>query len=261
MPNLKLWILSDLHIEQSIWDLPEPHPEYDVLVAAGDIHTASDGVRWLAERARGRPVIYVPGNHEWYQRTMPDEAESAAEAARELGVHFLMDRAVAIGDVRFLGATLWTDYELHSQFPGRAMDLARMRLNDHRLINVRTGELFDPEDARQMHMASRKWLAETLAQRPAGIRRNVVVTHHLPDRRSIDPQYGGDPLNAAFASDLCGLVETGGADLWIHGHTHSSCDYRLGRCRVVCNPKGYGPRRASGSIENPRFDSRLIIEI
>lgn len=258
---MKLWVFSDLHIEQSIWDLPRPHPACDALVAAGDIHTASDGVRWLAERAQGRPVIYVPGNHEWYQRTMSEEAQEATDVARELGVHFLMDQAVTIGDVRFFGATLWTDYELYSQFPGRAMDLARVRLNDHRLINVRPGELFDPEHARQMHMASREWLTTALGQRPAGVRKNVVVTHHLPDRRSIDPQYGGDPLNAAFASDLFGLVDTGGADLWIHGHTHSSCDYQLGNCRVVCNPKGYGPGKSSGAIENPRFEPCLVIEI
>ena len=55
---MRLWILSDLHIEQSLWDLPDPAPDYDVLVAPGDIHDPlSDGVRWLAERADERPVI------------------------------------------------------------------------------------------------------------------------------------------------------------------------------------------------------------
>ena len=53
---MRIWILSDLHIEQSKWDIPVPAPDYDVLIAAGDIHTPlSDGVRWLAERADGRP--------------------------------------------------------------------------------------------------------------------------------------------------------------------------------------------------------------
>ena len=27
--------------------------------------------------------------------------------------------------------------------------------------------------------------------------------------------------------------------LWVHGHTHTSHDYRVGRCRIVCNPRGY----------------------
>ena len=83
---MRFWILSDLHIEQSRWDIPVPAPDYDVLIAAGDIHTPlSAGVRWLAERADGRPVIYVPGNHEWYayqQRfTISDEGKRGQELA------------------------------------------------------------------------------------------------------------------------------------------------------------------------------------
>ena len=27
--------------------------------------------------------------------------------------------------------------------------------------------------------------------------------------------------------------------LWIHGHTHESFDYQIGKTRVVCNPRGY----------------------
>ena len=77
---MRLWILSDLHIEQSSWDVPVAVPDYDVLIAAGDIHDPlSDGVRWLAERAGGHPVIYVPGNHECYAHsrrfTAADEAK------------------------------------------------------------------------------------------------------------------------------------------------------------------------------------------
>lgn len=32
---MRAWILSDLHIEQSRWDIPDPAPDYDVLIAAG----------------------------------------------------------------------------------------------------------------------------------------------------------------------------------------------------------------------------------
>jgi 3',5'-cyclic AMP phosphodiesterase CpdA len=83
---MRLWILSDLHIEQSSWDVPDTEPEYDVLIAAGDIHDPlSDGVRWLAERAGGHPVIYVPGNHEWYAHsrrfTVADEAKRGQDLA------------------------------------------------------------------------------------------------------------------------------------------------------------------------------------
>ena len=87
---MKLWILSDLHMEGCVWDLPSPPPDYDVLIAAGDIHDpASEGVVWLAERSQGKPVIYVPGNHEWYAHNIPftvkEETEDAKRLASELG--------------------------------------------------------------------------------------------------------------------------------------------------------------------------------
>lgn len=258
---MKLWTLSDLHIEQSFWDLPEAPTDHDVLVAAGDIHQVSAGINWLADRAGGRPVIYIPGNHEWYSTTISEELPRAQQLAAERGIHLLMDQELLIGDVRFLGATLWTDYELYDPIAGRAMDLARVRLHDHRLIQSRPGVLFDPEEARAVHFTSRSWLGDALATKPAGVRKTVVVTHHLPHRRSIDFQYQGDPLNAAFASDLSELVEGGDIDVWIHGHTHSSCDYVVGTCRVVANPKGYGPRRPGGLIENRAFDPQLIVEV
>jgi hypothetical protein len=68
-------------------------------------------------------------------------------------------------------------------------------------------------------------------------------------------------LAPAFCSDLSELVEGSGAALWVHGHTHASCDYVAGQTRVVCNPKGYGPVKTGGEYENPEFDAGLIVEI
>lgn len=67
----------------------------------------------------------------------------------------------------------------------------------------------------------------------------VLVTHHLPSYRSVAPNFGGHPLNPCYASNLDGLIERYKPALWIHGHTHMSCDYQLGATRVVCNPRGY----------------------
>jgi Icc-related predicted phosphoesterase len=87
----------------------------------------------------------------------------------------------------------------------------------------------------------------------------VVVSHHAPSPRSVAPRYGADLVSAAFASDLESLIEHYEPDLWIHGHTHDSFDYQLGRTRVVCNPRGYVS--SQGNLENSRFDPELIIEI
>ncbi|WP_274534676.1 hypothetical protein [Aureimonas sp. AU20] len=82
----------------------------------------------------------------------------------------------------------------------------------------------------------------------------VVVTHHAPTPRSIHPRYEGDVANPAFASDLTDLVARVGPDLWIHGHVHDSFDYRIGRTRVLANPKGYGD-------ENKAFDQSLVVDV
>jgi Icc-related predicted phosphoesterase len=39
-------------------------------------------------------------------------------------------------------------------------------------------------------------------------------------------------------SDLSGLVETYQPALSVHGHTHKSSDYRIGKTRVLRNPHG-----------------------
>lgn len=260
----RLWIFSDLHLEQSAWDLPPDRPDFDVIVAAGDIHSpASKSVRWLAKRAEGRPVVFEPGNHEWYAPrrdfNVADERLRAMDLAAKLGVYLLMDDEITVGGVRFLGATLWTDYALVGDVEA-GMRIAERSMNDHRLIFPNADmKPLRAATARQWHLASRRWLEERL---PGGEgTTTVVVTHHLPHPRSIAARYIGDALNVAFCSDMSELVEGSGAALWIHGHTHASCDYQAGGTRVICNPKGYGPGVHGSRIENPDFDPRLAIEI
>jgi Icc-related predicted phosphoesterase len=261
---MRLWIFSDLHLELCPdWEFPAA-ADYDVIIAAGDIHSpATRGVRWLAHLAGGKPVIYVPGNHEWYssrrQFNVREESQRAASLAVELGVHWLMDEEVEIDGVRFLGSTLWTDYALYGDAAG-SMRIAQRGLNDHRYIFPDDDyTALSPATAQAWHMQSRNWLAEKLMiSSPLP---TVVVTHHLPHLQSIDPAYAGSPLNPAFCSDLSGLIDKSGPALWVHGHTHSSCDYRAGQTRVVCNPKGYGFNMDAKKNENPRFNPGFVVRL
>ena len=261
---MRAWIFSDLHIEQSRWDLPDPGPEFDIIIAAGDIHDPlSEGVRWLAERSKGRPVIYVPGNHEWYAHrarfTVRDESEHAVALAAELGVNLLLDDEVVVEGIRFLGSTLWTDYEIFGD-KQIAMREARRSLNDHRIIFPSiVGEPLTPETALDWHMESREWLEAGLQKPFTG--KTIVVTHHMPHPGSIHTRFADDPITPAFCSDLSTLVEGSRAALWVHGHTHSSANYLAGQTRVVCNPKGYGPMSRSGGIENREFNPHFVLEV
>jgi hypothetical protein len=86
----------------------------------------------------------------------------------------------------------------------------------------------------------------------------VVVTHHAPSERSIEPRFEGSPLNACFASHLDHLLDAGLACTWIHGHVHHSVDYVANGTRVVCNPRGYA---RDGGNENPRFEIDFVVDV
>lgn len=252
---MKIWVLSDLHLEIYPLDAPLNVPDADVCVIAGDLSKpVANGVHWIAKNILPHmPTVYVPGNHEYYRSSIREGNLDGLAAARELGVNLLMDDLAVIGGVRFLGATLWTDYRImgHQRL---AMAHAQSAMNDHRAISLRSSpwERFLPTDALTFHENSKAFLRAAINIPFNGP--TVVVTHHCPHPLSIHPRYDGDLLNAAFVSDLSDLIEEGEPNLWIHGHTHSGFDYTARKTRIVCNPRGYGS-------ENQDFDPNKVITL
>jgi Icc-related predicted phosphoesterase len=230
---MKLHILSDLHTEFVDFDPPET--DADAVILAGDIGVGLEGLGWAARHFPDRPIIYVPGNHEFYGHDIALTTALKSEAPENITV--LSDDSLVLGGVRFLGSTLWTDFKLHGEAEAWfARQRARQSMND--FTNIRNGERrFRPEDSVVLHEASRSWLASELDLSFDGP--TVVVTHHLPVSMSIASRYTNDPLNPAFASSLEGLIEHYQPTLWVHGHTHQPFDYELFGTRVVCNPRGY----------------------
>ncbi|HYD62834.1 MAG TPA: metallophosphoesterase [Noviherbaspirillum sp.] len=262
---MKIQVASDLHLEFLAarfagYRVVEP-TDADVLVLAGDIHRHTHAIDVF--RDWPVPVVYVHGNHELYDAHAFGIMDQLRQRAEKTNVHYLEKGEVLLHGVRFLGCCLWTDYRLFHGKKAAAMREAERCLNDHRLITTRGGALFTAIDAERVHLESRQWLEHKLAEPFAG--RTVVVTHHAPHPLSIHPRYAGDLLNAAFVSDLTPLVEQ--ADLWIHGHVHDSFDYRIGKTRIVANPRGYARNRhvaaspADLDWENPCFAPRLVVDL
>nr|WP_036292177.1 metallophosphoesterase [Methylosinus sp. PW1] len=251
---MKILVLSDLHIEHGYqWSMPENLPPHDVVVLAGDIHSPpNSAVEWAKMEFFPAAVVYVAGNHEFYGGSIQARVFAGAEAAKGTNVHLLDRGRVVINGVRFLGATLWTNYDLFGR-RDEAMAEAGRWLNDHRLING-----FTPTLAHELHVIDLCFLEARLKERFDGP--TVVVTHHAPHPDSVAPQFTNDPLTPAFASDLTWLIEKYRPALWIHGHMHSSFDYRVGETRVICNPKGYGPHSFRGLPENTEF-GMLVVEV
>lgn len=244
---MNILVLSDLHLDCGSRLTQAESRQGDIVVLAGDIHVADRGVIWARERFAGRPVLFVAGNHEFYGQDIQGALTMMRETAQGSDVRILDRDEVIIQGVRFLGATLWTDFNLFGNDTAeKAMRLSSRFMNDYRRI-WHGGGLLRPEDTRALHGQARAWLEDKLKEPFPGP--TVVITHHAPSLRSSAPLYQKDLVTAAFASNLSALLDSGAAQLWIHGHTHQAVDYIEGKTRIVCNPKGYTGER-TGFVAN-----------
>ena len=248
---MRVHIMADLHLEFAPF---QPNKvDADVVVFAGDVHNGVNGIRWILRTFPERPVIYVLGNHEFHGQEIPKLLSEVRALARGTNVHVLENEVVEIGNVTFLGATLWTDFRLNGDVT-LAEAAAQTGMTDFQRISVLPScRLFRPKDARQIHMQSMGWLAQQV-QRARG-KNVVVVTHHAPSIRSIPLGFCNHWLNPAFASNLESFVAKSGVKLWTHGHVHSRSDYVVGTTRIVVNPRGF-PGQAQTS-----FDPELVVEV
>lgn len=247
---MKLHILNDLHIEFADFKLPET--DADVIILAGDIGVGEGGLIWLERQSLNKPVIYVPGNHEFYRHDIALVERLKIRAPQN--VHVLNNDVELINGVRFLGAVLWTDFRLFGEAEKYvAIQHARNGMNDFSLIRIQ-GQRYTPEDSIRLHQQSREWLEMMLVRPYDG--KTVVVTHHAPSSRSVPARFSNDLLSPAYASNLEGLMGGNRVSLWAHGHTHDPFDYDVYGTRVICNPRGYIPYEKSRD-----FRPDLVIEI
>lgn len=287
--RMRLWIMSDLDVSRDGHGLilPDLPPRFDALLVAGNVGTGmTASLEWLAalrDRLHGRPVILVPGPREYATGLPPSETlRLARETGERLGIVVLADSSVQLPDatgnaVHVIGATLWTDWALNGHFQGQlARGYARHGWSGSRGITTEDGRPWGPHDAAGAHARSRAYIEDALGsavcQRhgfgtsPAALitgvgsgDRVVVVTHHAPSPFSLAndwPGWSGDPWHAAsYATDLEGIMEAWGAPaLWVHGCVPSPVDYRLGKTRVLANP------RAPAGETGP-FDPGLVVEV
>jgi predicted phosphodiesterase len=235
-----------------------PDNDAEVVILAGDIARPAEAIAWAANL--GKPILYVPGNHEFYGGSVPGTLRALAELFAGTNVRVLDDDEVRLGGVRFIGSTLWTDFMLFG--PGRERDLAMQDaarfMRDFTRIRLADDSTtpFTPDDAAARFQSHSSYL-DTRLREPCALP-TVVITHHAPSCRSIHPRFAQSRLNACFVSDAEHLLDGARVGLWIHGHTHDSFDYVVNGTRVVCNPRGYARQ---GVNENARFDVNFCVEI
>lgn len=273
---MKFHLMSDLHLEHAAMRrVPDIG---DVLLLPGDITTAYklDLVLEVAHNylVAGKPVLMVPGNHEFYGWVLPTALRTIHCTLRAEGITLLHNRMVDLGGVRVFGATMWTDYLLLGEMAqAHQMQLAMSMMHDHRVIGMPApngNRYFTAGDALRMNQKSLRMLRTALSKPYEG--KTLVMTHHGVHPKSIDAKYATDSCNSAFVSDLSAVIEEFAPEVMVHGHSHASAHYtlesqKLGRTTLVqSNPRGYPLQERfytpdPPKFENPNFNPNLTLEV
>ena len=96
---IRLHILSDLHIEFGPFECPSL--DADVTILAGDIFTKNRCCPWENAAAYfGRPVVMVPGNHEFYGGKIETTVRKLKTIAAAKSVSILDNEQTCISQMR-----------------------------------------------------------------------------------------------------------------------------------------------------------------
>ena len=264
---MNIQLLSDLHLESNPHFKPVPLPGADLLVLAGDIGSYQQGSLLtslgIADFGLARfsplpvaqggaawptPVLFLPGNHEYDGLDFEETGLRLRQTCARLGLIWLERESVVMQGVRFIGSTLWSDFDALSTREAARGDITlgqqlKAREKAFRAANYylkKNHSLCDGQpmlatEVRDQGLLAQAWLREALAQPFDGP--TVAVTHFAPSLLSADPRYGLTPGTAGFCNSLDDLLPL--ARLWLHGHLHCPNDYVSQGCRVVANPLGY----------------------
>ena len=234
---MKIQIASDLHLEKRRDYEPELHDFFpvedrDVLVLAGDIGTYMQAWSFIEQELRRSPVIYVPGNHEYYSWQTREQIDQAwkHKARQNPDLHYLIAEGVPIDGVRFWGAPWYSDL-FGRRDPGY-LKLIAESLNDF-------DRTFDDSGRWTVVRHLDEHTRQTRLLREQAGQVDVVVTHWPPTLVAVAPRFEGDALNGYFVNDREDLVEEIGAKLWISGHVHDAYRAVVGDTLVLGNPAGY----------------------
>lgn len=282
---MKIQLLSDLHLESHPDFVPTPAPGADLLVLAGDIgsYQANSALAAAGDTDFGlkrfsplhgwpTPVLFVPGNHEYDGLDFDLAHARLQQTCQRLGITWLEREVLHMGSVRFVGTTLWADFDAlgplagmplpetppaHFSHPNsqytrqlKAREKAFRAANYYlrKTDTTRHGEPWLAESMREESLLCQAWLQDELNTSFEGT--TVVVTHFAPSLHSADPRYGLTPGTAGFCNALDALLPQ--AQWWLHGHLHCPARYTQHGCHVAANPMGYA-RKGEQKLFDPLY--------
>jgi UDP-2,3-diacylglucosamine pyrophosphatase LpxH len=251
---MKIQLISDLHLETRLhadkWKplvksvVPASGSEDLVLVVAGDLCPMVRDHEQLAKYAfnhwaeRYKNVIYIPGNHEYYNSS-PRKVEKSHNIKKNIHrwvndinllcgsekIRFLDTKVIDLDGVKILGGTMWGSNICDQDF-----------IPELNTFNVKEQKVF---------------LSNLRRAQP-----DIVISHHLPSTECINEMWKDSIHNAHFVVDLTKFLRVGtlpgsyAPKLWLHGHTHQDVNVNVGNTKVCANPCGY-PNEAFGRVWDP----------
>ena len=244
----------------------------DLVVLAGDItkqRLGFDKTLGMFRKQFNCPIVLVPGNHEYHESDLGSVRRALKAAVAKLRGVYVLDHDVlevktgpGVEPRRIVGTTLWYGKTPAPKDPsvlstdeewGRGM---RRFVDENGVVE----KLYPDHEAikdlptwnQEEHDHAMKFLEANVREG------DIVVTHFLPTRHSTPEKFRTSFSNCWFvAAELESFIEQRKPALWIHGHTHTSCDYQIGSTRILCNPFGY----LSIGEFNAAFQDNLTIEI
>ena len=244
---MKIAYGSDLHLEFYGKDIQNEiiknfsfHEGTDLIVIAGDLHVGAENVidtLKLILEIHDIPIVYVPGNHEYYHSSFEAENKKFLSNMDHDYIHILLKGKYVFGHVGIFGC--------YGHLDGSWKKINRVThgaLNDFRLIS-------DFDKRVELGESEREYLRDSLRNSNADV--DIVVTHTMPSPRCISEKYKGSHLNPCFANDWEKEIVDYEPKYWICGHTHDIGKTYIHNTEILINPMGYPG-------ENKNWDWRYI---
>lgn len=260
---MKIAIQSDLHLEFNIDKLPYSFlsDDFDVLVLAGDISPVGhdeyeDHMKFLRS-CTDKPIIYVPGNHDYYGTSISDGVclssidQIMQEICERNSIFFLNNNEIVINDVSFFGTTLWSNllYNTEGVEYGNMAEriLATKMFSDYRAIDGWSNEKM----LAQNDMSVKK-LVDFFHKKMA--QKQVVISHFCPIIECEHRRFGKSHKSPYFLNNLDALIDEYRPTAWIYGHSHDNIRLEKHGCQITCNQLGYPGEPVVEYIPNYTFE-------
>lgn len=236
---MKVQYASDLHLEfhdNAVFIARNPFEVAgDVLVLAGDTLPLREFDSYKRHRffdwcaANYKETFLVPGNHEYYRDDIAGYPDSWRKELRD-NVSMCENVCVTIDDTDFILSTLW------SHIPYPMWLTLKNGMSDFSLIKY-DGKPLTAAPYNALHERDLAFIKSEVADSHAA--HKVVVTHHVPSKLLVAPEFKGSSLECGFTVDLTDYIASSGIDLWVYGHSHRSIETVIGNTRMASNQVGY----------------------